>query len=165
MKFVIIRLYNLNKENMRFKTKWDLLEHLWKDRTYVRYVDKLMSKDIVYMVDWEYEYNDPYDEELKKYEDEIEELRKENERLKKELAEISQQVQSTSSSSSELEEYKANCEYWHNQFRKMKRGYELVIEMTYKEIIKHTKIEKSEYIEQLWDAVMEIIDNEFWHED
>ena len=143
---------------MRFKTKWDLLEHLWKDRTYVRYVDKLMLRDIVCMVDWEYEYNDPY-------EDEMEELRKENERLKKELAErplqVQQQVQSASSS--ELEEYKANCEYWHNQFKKMKRGYELVIEMTYKEIIKHTKIEKSEYIEQLWDAVREVIDNEFGH--
>ena len=145
---------------MRFKTKWDLLEHLWKDRTYVRYVDKLMLRDIVYMVDWEYEYNDPY-------EDEMEELRKENERLKKELAERPQQVQQQvqSTSSSELEEYKANCEYWHNQFKKMKRGYELVIEMTYKEIIKHTKIEKSEYIEQLWDAVREVIDNEFGHED
>ena len=62
---------------MRFKTKWDLLEHLWKDRTYVRYVDKLMLKDIVYMVDWEYEYNDPYDEEIQGYIERIHELEQE----------------------------------------------------------------------------------------
>lgn len=62
---------------MRFKTKWDLLEHLWKDRTYVRYVDKLMLKDIVYMVDWEYEYNDPYDEEIQGYIERIHELEEE----------------------------------------------------------------------------------------
>jgi len=62
---------------MRFKTKWDLLEHLWKDRTYVRYVDKLMLKDIVYMVDWEYEYNDPYDEEIQGYIDKIHRLEEE----------------------------------------------------------------------------------------
>ena len=62
---------------MRFKTKWDLLEHLWKDRTYVRYVDKLMLKDIVYMVDWEYEYNDPYDDEIQEYIDKIHRLEKE----------------------------------------------------------------------------------------
>lgn len=61
---------------MRFKTKWDLLEHLWKDRTYVRYVDKLMLRDIVSMVDWEYEYNDPYDEELRKYDEEIQGYKK-----------------------------------------------------------------------------------------
>lgn len=56
---------------MRFKSKWDLLEHLGKDRKYVRYVDKLMLKEIVYMVDWEYEYNDPYDEEIQWYVDKI----------------------------------------------------------------------------------------------
>jgi len=62
---------------MRFKTKWDLLEHLWKDRTYVRYVDKLMLRDIVSMVDWEYEYNDPYDEEIQGYKDRIHRLEEE----------------------------------------------------------------------------------------
>lgn len=62
---------------MRFKTKWDLLEHLWKDRTYVRYVDKLMLRDIVSMVDWEYEYNDPYDEEIQGYKDKIHRLEEE----------------------------------------------------------------------------------------
>lgn len=139
-----------------FKTKKELLEYLWKKGNDNKLVDRLMVKGIVEKVDGWYILHDPQQEEIDRLKGRIGELEK---KLEKGLA------NQTTASSSELEEYKANCEYWHNQFRKMKRGYELVIEMTYKEIIKHTKIEKSEYIEQLWDAVREIIDNEFWHED
>ena len=55
---------------MFFRTKWDLLEYLGKDRKDVRYIDRLMVKDIVEKVAWGYELHDPDKEEierLKKY--------------------------------------------------------------------------------------------------
>jgi hypothetical protein len=58
---------------MFFRTKWDLLEYLGKDRKDVRYIDRLMVKDIVEKVAWGYELHDPDKEEIERLKRLIEE--------------------------------------------------------------------------------------------
>lgn len=66
---------------------------------------------------------------------------------------------------SELEELRANYEYLHDKFMRMKRWYELVIELTYPYAVKNTKMSKSEYKEQLAEAVREQLSSEFGREE
>ena len=58
---------------MFFRTKWDLLEYLGKDRKDVRYIDRLMVKGIVEKVSWGYEFHDPDKEEIERLRKLIEE--------------------------------------------------------------------------------------------
>ena len=61
----------------------------------------------------------------------------------------------------DYEEMKANCEYYRRKFQRCKRGYELVIELTYKYAAKNMKIEKSEYKEQLAEEVNNLLDEQY----
>ena len=137
---------------MRFRTKKELLEHLGKNSSDNKLVDRLIAKGTVEKISWGYELKDQENEEVEK--------------LKKKVVELERQLkereQGTMPSSSEVDEYKVNCEYRHKQYRIMKRWYELVIEYTYPYASKGQKIEKSEYNEQLSLAVREQLEHEFW---
>lgn len=61
---------------LEFSTKWDLLEHLGKDRKDVRYVDRLMLKWVVEKKEWKYILHDPKQEEIARQQEEIERLKK-----------------------------------------------------------------------------------------
>jgi SAM-dependent MidA family methyltransferase len=65
----------------------------------------------------------------------------------------------------ELEELKVNYEYLHNKFQRLKKGYDLVIDLTYGYIRPHYRIEKSEYKEQLAESINEKLDDMFWRDD
>lgn len=127
---------------MRFRTQGELLRHLWKDENQRVYVSRLISKGKVIKESWWYTL--------------IEEEEKESD---------PQPMQTTQSSVSELEELRANYEYLHDKFIRMKRWYELVIELTYPYAVKNTKMSKSEYKEQLAEAVREQLSSEFWREE
>ena len=60
---------------LEFSTKWDLLEHLGKDRKDVRYVDRLMLKWVVEKKEWKYILHDPQQEEIAKQKEEIDRLK------------------------------------------------------------------------------------------
>ena len=156
---------------MRFKTKKELLEHLGKNVNDRKLVDRMMSKGEVVMVDWEYEYNTPaedFSEREKELMDKIEWLEftldlKESqiESLNNEIKEL----KNTPSSWEEFEELKVNYEYLQQKFRRLKRGYELVIQLTYKYAAKNMKITKEEYKEQLSEEVNEMLNEEMWRLD
>lgn len=88
---------------MRFRTKWELLEYLGKDKKYVRLIDRMMVKGAVTMVDWEYEYNDPIKEEVNMLKERIQQLEEQVEWLKKEKWELVMQIISSGEESSENE--------------------------------------------------------------
>jgi len=156
---------------MRFKTKKELLEHLGKNVNDRKLVDRMMSKGEVVMVDWEYEYNTPaedFSEREKELMDKIEWLEftldlKESqiESLNNEIKEL----KNTPSSWEEFEELKVNYEYLQQKFRRLKRGYELVIQLTYKYAAKNMKITKEEYKEQLSEEINEALSEEMWREE
>ena len=54
----------------------------------------------------------------------------------------------------------ANYEYLQQKFRRLKRGYELVIQLTYKYAAKNMNIKKEEYKEQLSEEVNEMLNEE-----
>ena len=54
----------------------------------------------------------------------------------------------------------ANYEYLQQKFRRLKRGYELVNQLTYKYAAKNMKITKEEYKEQLSEEVNEMLNEE-----
>ena len=139
---------------MRFRTKKELLEHLGKNSSDNKLVDRLIVKGTVEKISWGYELKDQESEEVVR-------LREEVSKLKKEL-ENRPTSNTSDTSSGDIEEYKVNCEYRHKQFKIMKRWYELVIEYTYPYASKGQKIEKSEYNEQLSLAVREQLEHEFW---
>lgn len=60
---------------LEFSTKWDLLEHLGKDRKDVRYVDRLMLKWVVEKKEWKYILHDPQQEEIASLRVEIDRLK------------------------------------------------------------------------------------------
>ena len=60
---------------LEFSTKWDLLEHLGKDRKDVRSVDRLMLKWVVEKKEWKYILHDPKQEEITRQQEEIERLK------------------------------------------------------------------------------------------
>ena len=60
---------------LEFRTKWDLLEYLGKDRKDVRYVDRLMLKWVVEKKEWKYILHDPKQEEITRQQEEIERLK------------------------------------------------------------------------------------------
>ena len=156
---------------MRFKTKKELLEHLGKNVNDRKLVDRMMSKGEVVMVDWEYEYNTPaedFSEREKELMDKIDGLEftldlKESqiESLQNEIKELKK----TPSSWEEFEELKVNYEYLQQKFRRLKRGYELVIQLTYKYAVKNWWMEKEEYEEQLAEEVNRILEEEMGRED
>lgn len=156
---------------MRFKTKKELLEHLGKNVNDRKLVDRMMSKGEVVMVDWEYEYNTPaedFSEREKELMDKIDGLEftldlKESqiESLQNEIKEL----KNTPSTWEEFEELKVNYEYLQQKFRRLKRGYELVIQLTYKYAAKNMKITKEEYKEQLSEEINEALSEEMGRED
>lgn len=122
---------------MRFKTKWDLLEHLGKDRKYVRYVDKLMMKDIVVMIDWEYDYDDPYEEEIQWYKDRIHELEHTIKDKDKELKEKDELILWQNSYIKELEEK----ENWNDERELLNKVYRYLTRVL------HINVEYDAFIE------------------
>ena len=145
---------------MRFWTKKELLEHLGKDRKDVRLVDRMVARWEVERVSWGYEYlgsAKSWDEVLMK---KVKELEEENEKLKQENKELF--LESLWSSESSDNELKVNYEYLQQKFRRLKRGYELVIQLTYKYAAKNMKITKEEYKEQLSEEVNEMLNEEMW---
>lgn len=66
---------------LEFSTKWDLLEHLGKDRKDVRYVDRLMLKWVVEKKEWKYILHDPQQEEIERLKKVIDKLEMDNESL------------------------------------------------------------------------------------
>ena len=66
---------------LEFSTKWDLLEHLGKDRKDVRYVDRLMLKWVVEKKEWKYILHDPQQEEIERLKVIIDKLEMDNESL------------------------------------------------------------------------------------
>lgn len=156
---------------MRFKTKKELLEHLGKNVNDRKLVDRMMSKGEVVMIDWEYEYNTPAEDfsgrekelmdkidglefTLDLKESQIESLQNEIEELKK-----------TPASWEEMEELRVNYEYLQQKFRRLKRGYELVIQLTYKYAVKNWGMKKEEYEEQLAEEVNRILEEEMGRDD
>ena len=127
---------------MRFRTQGELLKHLWKDENQRVYVSRLITKGKVIKESWWYTL---LEEDEKKSDP--------------------HPIKDTQSSISELEELRANYEYLHDKFMRMKRWYELVIELTYPYAVKNTKMSKSEYKEQLAEAVREQLSSEFWREE
>ena len=151
---------------MRFWTKKELLEHLGKDRKDVRLVDRMVDRGEVERVSWGYEYLGSargWDEVLMK---KVKELEEENEKLKQENKELFlESLWSNESSESKDNELQANYEYLQQKFRRLKRGYELVIQLTYKYAAKNMKITKEEYKEQLSEEVNEMLNEEMWRLD
>jgi len=66
---------------LEFSTKWDLLEHLGKNRKDVRYVDRLMLKWVVEKKEWKYILHDPQQEEIERLKKVIDKLEMDNESL------------------------------------------------------------------------------------
>lgn len=170
---------------MEFRTKWELLEYLGQDKKYVRLVDRMIVKGEVEIVDWVYVYNkvDDSKDTVKLLEDEVKKLKEENEKLKERVHELEEVCKDSlfwddkedtakwdiekelENTARELEELKVNYEYLHNKFQRLKKGYDLVIDLTYGYIKPHYRIEKSEYKEQLAESINEKLDDMFWRDD
>ena len=57
-------------------------------------------------------------------------------------------------------ELKINYEYLHKKFQRLRKGYDLVIKLTYKYAAKWMNITKEEYQEQLADEINEMLGRE-----
>jgi predicted RNase H-like nuclease (RuvC/YqgF family) len=166
---------------MEFRTKWELLEYLGQDKKYVRLIDRMIVKGEVEIVDWMYVYNkvDDSRDTVKWLEDEVKKLKEENDILKARVHELEEACKESLFGDNdtakwdtakwdiekELEELKVNYEYLHNKFQRLKKGYDLVIDLTYGYIRPHYRIEKSEYKEQLAESINEKLDDMFWRDD
>lgn len=155
---------------MRFKTKKELLEHLGKNVNDRKLVDRMMSKGEVVMVDWEYEYNTPAEDfsgREKELMDKIDGLEFTLDLKESQIESLNNEINSLKKTSwgEEYEELKVNYEYLQQKFRRLKRGYELVIQLTYKYAVKNWGMEKEEYKEQLAEEVNRILEEEMGRED
>jgi len=159
---------------MKFKTKWELLEYLGKNKKDNKLIDRMIIRWDVNKTSEGYEYNTPAEDfswREKELMDKIEWLEftldlKESqiESLNKEIEEL-KNTPSLWASWEEYEELKVNYEYLQQKFRRLKRGYELVIQLTYKYAAKNMKITKEEYKEQLSEEINEALSEEMWREE
>lgn len=130
---------------VRVRTTAEVCEHYGKNPNDRKFVSRQIAKWLVVKELWWYTLL----EEEKVEQPKVEKVEKKEEK----------------SDPSELEELRANYEYLHDKFMRMKRWYELVIELTYPYAVKNTKMSKSEYKEQLAEAVREQLSSEFWREE
>jgi len=130
---------------VRVRTTAEVCEHYGKNPNDRKFVSRQVAKWLVVKELWWYSILE--------------------EKKKSDPQPLNQPVKQTQSSVSELEELRANYEYLHDKFMRMKRWYELVIELTYPYAVKNTKMSKSEYKEQLAEAVREQLSSEFWREE
>ena len=130
---------------VRVRTTAEVCEHYGKNPNDRKFVSRQIAKWLVVKELWWYSILE--------------------EEKKSDPQPLNQPVKQTQSSVSELEELRANYEYLHDKFMRMKRWYELVIELTYPYAVKNTKMSKSEYKEQLAEAVREQLSSEFWREE
>ena len=160
---------------MRVRTQREVCEAYGKKLDDRKFVSRKIASWEIKKVNWGYEFDSvakcvaesvakeekmPQFEQLEQYEQLIKELREENEKLKQENKELFlETLWSSTSSDNELE---ANYEYLQKKFQRLKRWYELVIELTYKYAAKNMKISKEEYKEQLSDEINEVLNEEMW---
>lgn len=155
---------------MEFRTKGDLLEHLGKDRKDVRLVDRMIARWEVVKEDGVYRLISPaWDnkellEKIEWLEFTLDLKESQIESLNKEIKEL-KNTPSLWAQWEEYEELKVNYEYLQQKFRRLKRGYELVIQLTYKYAAKNMKITKEEYKEQLSEEVNEVLSEEMWRDE
>ena len=154
---------------MRVRTQAEVCKAFGKRSDDRKFVSRQIAKWEVKKINWGYEFesveNSVAKEEkmpqCEQYGDEFNKLKEENERLKEENRKLFLE----SLWSWEYEELKVNYEYLQQKFRRLKRGYELVIQLTYKYAAKNMKITKEEYKEQLSEEVNEILNEEMWRLD
>ena len=157
----------------RVRTQAEVCEYYWKPVDQRTFVSRMVKKGLVVKEQWGYTIKDEVwadsvttvtsvtkESVTKCNNDELERLREENEKLKQENKELF--LETLWSSESSDNELQANYEYLQQKFRRLKRGYELVIQLTYKYAAKNMKITKEEYKEQLSEEVNEILNEEMW---
>jgi len=157
----------------RVRTQAEVCEYYWKPVDQRTFVSRMVKKGLVVKEQWGYTIKDEVwadsvttvtkESVTKCNNDELERLREENEKLKQENKELF--LESLWSSESSDNELKVNYEYLQQKFRRLKRGYELVIQLTYKYAAKNMKITKEEYKEQLSEEVNEMLNEEMWRLD
>lgn len=146
---------------MWFRTKKEVLEYLGKDCKDVRYVNRKVAKGEIKEVDGWYELVDIQWDRLR-------ELEEENKNLKARVKELEEVCKDSLfwdnpawwDTANELEELKINYEYLHKKFQRLRKGYDLVIKLTYKYAAKWMNITKEEYQEQLADEINEMLGRE-----
>lgn len=158
---------------MLFRTKRELLEYLGKNLNDNKLVDRMISRGDVIKDCNGYEYVDreegkntliQLNKRVKELEDIIKGLEDTVEEQRKKMGELAIEAiagSSSSTSSVEYEELKANYEYLEDKFQRLKKGYNIVIDYTYEYIKRYYKIDKSEFKEQLSEA----INDELWRDE
>lgn len=159
----------------RCKTKKEVLEYLGKNPNDNKLVDRLIMRGRVRRSDWGYEIVEDdvntLREEYNKLSSDHAGLVFENARLEKEVAYLKEQLEAnkvntlSAGTNWDYEELKANYDDLHQKFQRLKRGYQLVIDLTYQYAAKNMKISKSDYKEQLAEEVNNQLTEEYWRED
>ena len=155
---------------MKFKTKGELLEYLGKNRTDNKLVDRMIIRWEVNKTSEGYEYNTPaedFSEREKELMDKIDGLEFTLDLKESQIESLQNEIDDLKKTSwgNEYDELKVNYEYLQQKFRRLKRGYELVIQLTYKYAAKNMKITKEEYKEQLSEEVNEVLSEEMGREE
>lgn len=127
---------------LEFSTKWDLLEHLGKDRKDVRYVDRLMLKWVVEKKEWKYILHDPQQEEIERLKKVIDKLEMDNESLEILIRDLEEKEKKSEKkddkiSSSSISSEKSDLEFAIEEYDRissvlvssMKKCYNIFIQM------------------------------------
>lgn len=162
-----------------FRTQKEVSEYLGKNPNDRSFISRKVAKGEIIKREWGYEVVE------KSVADDttVSVLKGENEWLKKKVEELTARVHELEEVckdslfgdnkedtvkwdiEKEFEELKVNYEYLHNKFQRLKKGYDLVIDLTYGYIRPHYRIEKSEYKEQLAESINEKLDDMFWRDE
>lgn len=172
---------------MRVRTQEEVCKAYGKKENNRKFVSSMIMKGEVVKSNWGYEFEiwdvDGLKDTVKKLKEENAVLKEENEKLKERVHELEEVCKDSLFGDNpawgdtakwdtvewdierELEELKVNYEYLHNKFQRLKKGYDLVIDLTYGYIRPHYRIEKSEYKEQLAESINEKLDDMFWRDE
>lgn len=160
-----------------FRTQKEVSEYLGKNPNDRSFIARKVAKGEIIKREWGYEVVEKSvadDTTVSVLKGENESLKEENEKLKERVHELEEVCKDSLFGDKdtakwdiekELEELKVNYEYLHNKFQRLKKGYDLVIDLTYGYIKTHYRIEKSEYKEQLAESINEKLDDMFWRDD
>lgn len=144
---------------MRVRTQEEVCKAYGKKENNRKFVSSMIMKGEVVKSNWGYEFEIWDKSNLK-------ELKEENEKLKERVHELEEVCKDSlfgdnkEDTVKEFEELKVNYEYLHNKFQRLRKGYDLVIKLTYKYAAKWMNITKEEYQEQLADEINEMLGRE-----
>lgn len=147
---------------MRVRTQEEVCKAYGKKENNRKFVSSMIMKGEVVKSNWGYEFEIWDKANLK-------ELKEENERLKERVHELEEVCKDSLfgdndtvkwDTAKELEKLKINYEYLHKKFQRLRKGYDLVIKLTYKYAAKWMNITKEEYQEQLADEINEMLGRE-----